>query len=65
MTGWLGDLQIRRTDWDQTPIADFLCTACGTHRRIAGREKVTDFLRDNPTTAHRAVCRPTKRGAAA
>ncbi|NEY33046.1 transcription factor WhiB [Streptomyces sp. PRKS01-65] len=59
MSGWLGGLQIRRTEKGQTPVADFLCTTCGTHRRVAGRDKVTDYLRDNPVTAHRATCRPT------
>ncbi|MGW3192170.1 transcription factor WhiB [Streptomyces ardesiacus] len=58
MTGWVGGLQVRRTDWGQTPIADFLCTACGTYRRISGRDKVRDFVRANPITDHRAVCRP-------
>ncbi|MEU8537110.1 transcription factor WhiB [Streptomyces parvulus] len=58
MTGWLGGVQVRRTDKGQTPIADFLCTACGTHRRITGRDKVRDFLHANPIADHRATCRP-------
>lgn len=56
MTGWLGGLQVRRTDRGQTPVADFLCTACGTYRRITGRDKVVDFVRANPITDHRATC---------
>lgn len=62
MTGWVGGLQISRTEKGQTPVVDFLCTACGTHRRVAGRQKVTDFLRDNPTTAHRATCSANQKG---
>ena len=67
MSGWIGGLQIRRTERGQTPVADFLCTACGTYRRVTGRQKVADFMRANPITEHRAVCRPakTKQGAAA
>ncbi|CAM5591561.1 transcription factor WhiB [Streptomyces purpurascens] len=67
MSGWIGGLLISRTDRGQTPVADFLCTACGTYRRITGRDKVRDFVRSNPMTEHRAVCRPTtrKQGAAA
>ncbi|MFI1371305.1 transcription factor WhiB [Streptomyces longwoodensis] len=60
MKGWIGGLQIRRMDKGQTPVADFLCTACGTYRRVTGRAKVTDFMRANPITEHRAACRPTK-----
>lgn len=59
MTGWIGGLQISRTDRGQTPIADFLCTACWTHQRVAGRDKVTDFVRANPITDHRATCPAT------
>ncbi|MGW0131936.1 transcription factor WhiB [Streptomyces sp. NPDC003299] len=59
MTGWIGGLQIRRTEWGQTPVAEFLCTACGTFRRITGRQKVRDFVRANPIADHRASCRPT------
>ncbi|MEV3857774.1 transcription factor WhiB [Streptomyces sp. NPDC050095] len=56
MTGWLGGLQIRRTDRGQTPIADHLCTACGHHRRVTGRQKVAEFMRSNPIADHRANC---------
>lgn len=59
MTGWIGGLQIRRTARGQVPVADFLCTRCGLHRRITGRYVVQDFLRANPIAEHRAVCRPT------
>ncbi|MFI0268608.1 transcription factor WhiB [Streptomyces luteogriseus] len=67
MSGWIGGLQISRTDRGQTPVADFLCTACGTYRRVTGRDKVRDFVRANPMTEHQVVCRPTtrKQGAAA
>lgn len=59
MKGWLGGVQVRRTDWGQTPIADQLCTACGMHRRVTGRDKVQDFMRSNPIAQHRAVCPAT------
>ncbi|MEU7399967.1 transcription factor WhiB [Streptomyces sp. NPDC044948] len=62
MTGWVGGLQIRRTDRGQTPVADFLCTACGTYRRITGRDKVRDFARANPITDHRATCSANQKG---
>ncbi|MFF7553615.1 transcription factor WhiB [Streptomyces olivaceus] len=62
MTGWVGGLQISRTDRGQTPIADFLCTACGTYRRITGRQKVADFVRANPITDHRATCPANQKG---
>jgi hypothetical protein len=62
VSGFLGGLQIRRLDPGQTPIADYLCTACGVHRRVTGRSKVADFLRDNPTTAHRATCPANQKG---
>ncbi|MGX1221957.1 transcription factor WhiB [Streptomyces ambofaciens] len=62
MTGWIGGLQISRTDRGQTPVADFLCTACGTYRRITGRDKVRDFVRANPITDHRATCSANKKG---
>lgn len=58
MKGWLGGLQVRRTDRGQTPIADLLCTACGTHKRVTGRVKVADFMRANPLAEHRTVCKP-------
>lgn len=59
MSGFLGGLQVRNLDRGQTPIADYLCTACGTYRRVTGRARVAEFLRANPITDHRAVCRPT------
>lgn len=67
MTGWIGGLQVRRTDKGQTPIADFLCTRCWTFRRITGRQNVADFIRANPITDHQPNCRPTttKQGATA
>lgn len=49
---WTGGLQVRRMDRGQTPVADFLCTRCGHHRRVTGRQLVTDFMRSNPITAH-------------
>ena len=58
MGPWQGGVQVRRTDWGQTPIADLLCTGCGTHKRVTGRAKVTDFMRANPIAEHRAVCKP-------
>ncbi|NED73337.1 transcription factor WhiB [Streptomyces sp. SID9944] len=59
MTGWVGGVQVRRMDRGQIPIADFLCTACGTHRRVTGRTKVEDFMRSKPIEDHRPICRPT------
>jgi hypothetical protein len=59
MSAWTGGLHIRGLDRDQTPIVDHLCTACGMHKRVTGRTKATEFLRANPITEHRAVCRPT------
>lgn len=56
MSAWLGGLQIRRTAKGQTPIADFLCTACWTYRRVTGRQKVAEFMRANPIADHRAHC---------
>lgn len=56
MNPWLGGLAVRRTNWGQTPIADFLCPACGLHRRVTGRNKVIDFIRANPIADHRAHC---------
>ena len=56
MSGWIGGVQVRRTDKGQTPIADHLCTDCWHHRRVTGRDKVTDFLRSQPVLQHRAVC---------
>ncbi|HWN01218.1 MAG TPA: hypothetical protein VNO54_29550 [Streptosporangiaceae bacterium] len=62
MTGpWIGGLTVRRTERGQTPIADFLCTACGRHTRVTGRAKVEDFTRANPITDHRATCPATTR----
>ncbi|MFC9847758.1 transcription factor WhiB [Streptomyces sp. NPDC060223] len=61
MTGpWIGGLAVRRMEPGQTAIADFLCTACGTHRRVAGRAKVADFVRSNPIADHRANCPANK-----
>jgi hypothetical protein len=53
---WIGGVQVRRTDRGQTPIADFLCGGCLHHRRVTGRDKVTDFVRSNPAAAH--TCPP-------
>lgn len=53
---WIGGLQVRRTDKGQVPIADLLCTACWTHKRVTGRAKVEDFMRANPMAEHRATC---------
>lgn len=58
MSAWVGGVQVRRTDRGQTPIADLLCAACGEHRRVTGRAKVTDFMRANPWGEHRATCTP-------
>lgn len=56
MSGWLGGLVVRRMERGQVPVADLLCTACGHHRRASGRALVTDFLKSDPITQHRAVC---------
>jgi hypothetical protein len=53
---WLGGLHIRGLDRGETPVADYLCGACLHHQRVTGARKVGEFLRDNPTTAHRAQC---------
>jgi hypothetical protein len=55
---WLGGVQVRHMERGQTPIADFYCGACGEHRRVTGRAKVTDFMRANPINDHRPNCRP-------
>lgn len=67
MTAWRGGLHVRRTEWGQTPIVDFLCTRCGTHKRVTGRLKAIDFMRANPIADHQATCKPkpTKQGAPA
>lgn len=52
MTAWLGGVQVRRMERGQVPVADFLCARCLTHRRVTGRQMVSDFLRSNPMTAH-------------
>ena len=64
MNGWLGGLQVRCLEKGQTPVADHLCTACGFYRRVTGRDKVRDYLRANPITAHRANCPAEQRAAA-
>lgn len=53
---WLGGITVRRTERGQTPIADLLCVACWHHRRVTGRDRVTDFLRSNPLHTHRTTC---------
>jgi hypothetical protein len=57
---WLGGLVVRRMERGQTPIADFLCARCMTHRRVTGRDMVRDFLASNPITAH--TCATTPKG---
>jgi hypothetical protein len=49
---WQGGLQIRCTEWGQTPIADHLCTACGYHQQVVGRENVRDFMHSDPIGTH-------------
>jgi hypothetical protein len=56
VSGWIGGIQVRRTAKGQTPIADHLCTACGHHRRVTGRQKVADFMRSQPVLQHAAEC---------
>ncbi|MDX3074591.1 transcription factor WhiB [Streptomyces sp. MI02-7b] len=66
MTGpWIGGLTVRRTDHGQTPIADHLCTRCGHHTRVTGRQRVTDYIRSNPIADHRAACPALKKGTTA
>lgn len=67
MSAWRGGLIVRRTEWGQTPIADFLCTRCGTHKRVTGRSKVTDYMAANLIADHQPNCKPTptKQGAPA
>lgn len=57
---WLAGLQVRGLDKGATPVADFLCGACLFHKRVSGRSRVAEFLRDNPVTAHGPDCpKPT------
>ena len=56
---WLGGVQVRRMERGQTPVADWLCASCLTHRRITGRQMVTDFLNSNPTAAHTCTRKDT------
>jgi hypothetical protein len=53
---WLGGLAVRRMERGQVAVADQLCAHCGFHRRVTGRELVTDFLASDPIGAHRTVC---------
>lgn len=53
---WLGGLAVRRMERGQTPVADLLCTHCGEHRRVTGRQLVADFVRSNPIEVHRGQC---------
>jgi hypothetical protein len=53
---WLGGISVRRMEWKQTALADFLCARCLTHRRVTGRQLVIDFLRSDPIGAH--TCKP-------
>jgi hypothetical protein len=53
---WLGGLSVRRMEKGQVPVADQLCALCLFHRRVTGRELVTDFLASNPIQQHRDVC---------
>lgn len=53
---WRGGIAVRRMQKGQVPIADFLCALCLTHRRVTGRQLVTDFLASNPIHAHNTVC---------
>jgi hypothetical protein len=57
---WTGGVQVRGLDKGQTPVGDFLCTACRHHERVRGRDKVTDWLRANPRLEHQARCTATK-----
>ena len=59
--GWSG-LVVRRMEHGQTPIADFYCARCHTHRRVTGRDRVRDYLRANPITDHRAHCPANQKG---
>ena len=59
MGGWLGGLQVRRTERGQTPVVDFLCAHCLTYRRAVGRQLVADFLASDPIRQHRAICPAT------
>lgn len=59
MTGpWMGGLQIRGLDRDDTPIADFLCTHCGAHKQVTGRAEVTKFTKTDPAADHATRCTP-------
>lgn len=53
---WRGGVAVRRMQKGQVPVADFLCARCLHHRRVTGRQLVTDFLNSSPIEAHRTVC---------
>jgi hypothetical protein len=56
MSSFVGGLQVRGLDRGETPVGDYLCTACLHHERVRGRDKVTDWLRANPAAEHQARC---------
>jgi hypothetical protein len=56
---WLGGLTVRRMERGQTPVADWLCASCLTHRRVTGRALVADFLASDPTSAHTCTRKTT------
>lgn len=59
---WRGGVVVRRMQKGQVPVADFLCARCLTHRRVTGRQLVTDFLASDPIGAHRTTCTRRQEG---
>ncbi|WP_377271879.1 transcription factor WhiB [Peterkaempfera sp. SMS 1(5)a] len=59
MTGWTGGLHIRGLPipghWETEPIADYLCTHCGHHKRATGKAKVAALVL-SARTDHQATC---------
>lgn len=60
---WLAGLQVRGLDRGETPVADFLCSACLHHERVTGRIEVAEFTQGDPINAHQTNC-PTEPPAA-
>ena len=56
MNGWIGGLHIHGLDRGQTPTADYLCTHCGAHKRVEGRNQVAEFTATDPAADHATRC---------
>lgn len=53
---WIGGLHIHGLDRGETPTADFLCTHCGAHKRVTGRNEVAEFTASDPAADHATRC---------